>query len=133
MPTISSDKVCFVALMARELEAEDPGMPSDASNETDDGFRSVLTDEGYASAHRELAAYIEAMDIDEQAELVALMWVGRGEYGPDEWDNALTQARSRREGPTSRYLLGSPLLASFLEGGLAEFGESCERYAADRQ
>lgn len=133
MPTISTDKVCFVAVMAREIEAEDPGAEADASNETDDGFRSVLTEEGYAPAHDELAAFIDAMDVDEQVELVALMWVGRGEFTADEWESALAQARGRREGPASRYLLGMPLLASFLEGGLAEFGESCELYARDRQ
>ena len=42
-------------------------------------------------------------------------------------------ARERHKGSTSEYLLGIPLLASFLEGGLAELGESCEGYAADRQ
>ena len=64
---------------------------------------------------------------------VALAWVGRGDFSAEEWGEAVKEARERRKGPTSEYLLGIPLLASFLEDGLEEFGESCEGYAADRQ
>jgi hypothetical protein len=133
MPTINTDKVCFVVVKARELESEDEGVEADASNATDDGFVSVLTEEAFSSTRDEISSFIDAMDIDEQIELVALMWVGRGDFAESEWKEAVAQARARHEGPTSAYLLGVPLLASFLEGGLAEFGESCELYAADRQ
>jgi hypothetical protein len=133
MPTINTDKVCFIVVKARELESEDEGVQADASNATDDGFVSVLTEDAFATVRNELASFIDAMDVDEQVELVALTWVGRGEFSADEWDEAVAQARERRQGSTSAYLLGVPLLASFLEGGLAEFGESCELFAADRQ
>jgi hypothetical protein len=73
------------------------------------------------------------MDEDEQCELVALTWVGRGDFTAEEWDAAVAQARERRVGPTSTYLLGIPLLASHLESGLDEFDESCEGYASDHQ
>ncbi|MGD9656858.1 MAG: DUF3775 domain-containing protein [Methylocystis sp.] len=133
MPTINTDKVCFVVVKARELESEDEGVAADASNATDDGFVSVLTEEAFSSTRNEICSFIDSMDIDEQIELVALMWVGRGDFAESEWNEAVAQARERHKGPTSAYLLGVPLLASFLEGGLAEFGESCELYAADRQ
>jgi hypothetical protein len=133
MPTINTDKVCYVVVKARELESEDEGMDADASNPTDDKFVSVLTEEAYDTVREEIAAFIDAMDEDEQAELVALTWVGRGEYGEDDWDEAVRQARARREGSTSAYLLGIPLLSSYLESGLGEFGESCALFAADRQ
>ncbi|QGM97992.1 DUF3775 domain-containing protein [Methylocystis parvus] len=133
MPTINTEKVCYVAVKARELESEDEGMDADASNATDDKFVSVLTEDAYDSVRNEIASFIEAMDDDEQAELVALTWVGRGEFAADEWDDAVRQARQRRKGPTSSYLLGIPLLASYLENGLGEFGESCALFAADRQ
>jgi hypothetical protein len=133
MPTINTDKVCFVIVKARELESEDEGVDSDASNATDDGFVSVLTEEAFDGVRAEVASFIDSMDVDEQAELVALTWIGRGDFSADEWNDALRQARERREGPTSDYLLGIPLLASHLESGLGEFGESCTFYAADRQ
>lgn len=133
MPTINTDKVCFIVVKARELESEDEGMDADASNATDDRFLSVLTEEAFGTVRNEIASFIDAMDEEEQAELVALMWVGRADFSADEWEEALRQARARREGPTSAYLLGIPLLASYLENGLGEFGEGCGDFAADRQ
>lgn len=133
MPDINTEKVCYVILKARELESEDEGLDSDASNASDDKFVSVMTDDAYQSVRAELAEFIDAMDEDEQCELVALAWVGRGEFTAEEWLTAVAQARAARERPTSQYLLEIPLLASYLESGLAEFGESCEGFAADRQ
>jgi hypothetical protein len=133
MPTINTEKVCFVIVKARELESEDEGIEADASNETDDRFVSVLTEEAFDTVRAELSAFIEAMDVDEQTELVAFAWVGRGDFTADDWEEALAEARARREGPTSDYLLGMPLLAAHLETGLDAFGESCASYAADRQ
>ena len=133
MPDINTEKVCYVIVKARELESEDEGLETDASNASDDKFVSVMTDEANESVRAELAAFIDAMDEDEQCELVALAWVGRGEYTAEEWLTAVAEARGRREGRTSKYLLDNPLLASHLEYGLAEFDESCEGFADDRQ
>ena len=133
MPDINADKVCFVIVKAREIEAEDEGVQRDASNASDDKFVSVLTEAGYSPNRREVAEFIEAMDVDEQAELVALAWVGRGDFSAEEWDAAVAQAKERRKGPTSTYLLGIPLLASYLEGGLDAFDEGCEGFEDDRQ
>jgi hypothetical protein len=63
---------------------------------------------------------------DEQVELVALAWVGRGTYTADDWDEAVEIAREEHSKHTAAYLLGQPLLAEELEEGLNEFGLSCE-------
>ena len=133
MRDINTEKVCYVILRGRGLEAEEEGAEADASNPTDDNFISVLTEEGFSTIRQEVAAFIDAMDEDEQCELVALAWVGRGDFSAQEWTAAVAQARERRKGPTSAYLLGMPLLASHLESGLDEFDESYEDYASDRQ
>ncbi len=75
-------------------------------------------------------AFINAMDDDEKAELVALTWTGRGDYSAREWRVAVAEARSRREVETSVYLLGIPLLAGYLDDGLAEFDLSCDDFNA---
>src|SRR5208282_6822163 len=97
MPDINTEKVCFVVVKARELESEDEGLETDASNPSDDKFVSVMTDDAYAPVRAELAAYIDAMDEDEQCELVALAWIGRGEYTREEWLSAVADARGARE------------------------------------
>jgi hypothetical protein len=127
-PEINPDKVCFIIIKARELEAEDEGVDADASNPTDDEFVSILSERGYGPTRRELVAYIEALDDDEKAELVALAWTGRGDYSAREWRAAVAEARSRRERATSTYLLGIPLLGDYLEDGLAEFDMSCDDF-----
>ncbi len=129
-PEINPDKVCFIIAKARELEAEDEGVEADDSNPTDDDFISILSDKGYRPTRRELAAFIDALDDDEKAELVALAWTGRGDYGAREWRVAVAEARARRERETSAYLLGIPILSNYLEDGLAEFGLSCGDFNA---
>jgi hypothetical protein len=127
-PEINPDKVCFVIAKARELEAEDEGVEADDSNPTDDDFRSILSYRAYKPIQRELVAFIDALDDDEKAELVALTWTGRGDYSAPEWRVAVAEARARRAGETSVYLLGIPPLGDYLEDGLSEFDMSCNDF-----
>lgn len=82
MPEINPEKVCFIAEQARELLSEDEGEAPDASNPTDDGEREILTDAAYAPVHSELVQFIDDLDFDEQCALVALVWIGRGDFDP---------------------------------------------------
>ena len=66
--------------------------------------------------------FIEAMTVDEQANLVAIMWIGRGSFEPEDWDEALNTALNEATVPTADYLKGSPHLADHLEAGLEALG-----------
>ena len=127
MPEINPAKVCFVIEKARELFSEDVGMAPDASNPTDDGERIVLTDANHA-IRRELVEFIRDLDVDEAAALVALAWIGRGDFDADDWKSAVASALDRHEGPTWKYLLGMPLLPDYLQDALSAFDRSCEDY-----
>lgn len=129
MPTleIAPEKVAHVIVKAREYDSkvgawDDGGTSSDAENDP----ASILADNASDPTRRELAGFIEALNVDEQAHLVALAWVGRGTFGPEELDEAVETARSERVNATSRYLLGIPLLADYLEEGLEKLGISVE-------
>ncbi len=74
----------------------------------------------------ELRDIINDLNEDEQVELVALTWVGRGSYTAEEWDQAVAEATRAHNARTAQYLLGIPLLADYLAEGLAAFGESVE-------
>ena len=128
MPDINPQKVCFIAAMARELLSEDEGLRPDGSNAADDGERSMLTDAAYPPIHSEFVQYVADLDEDETAALVALLWIGRGDFEAGDWEQAVTQARERRETPTATYLLGEPLLPDYLEDALAAFGQSCSDF-----
>ena len=125
-PEINIENVCFVIIKAREFDVqvgvEDPDYGSDA---TDDKFVQIL--ESYADnpTFAELRSFIEAMNEEDQIELVALAWTGRGDFEPDEWGEALLLAKERHSGSTTLYLCGMPTLGDYLEEGLAAFGLSC--------
>ncbi len=87
---------------------------------------SILEDFGDDPTRAELKGFISMLNVDEQVSLVALMWIGRGSYGPDELDEALETARAERVNPTADYLLGIPMLSDYLEEGLEKLGYSVE-------
>ena len=70
----------------------------------------------------ELRELIEDLNQDEAAELIALVWIGRGDYDASEWEDALTEARARGNDRTAAYLLGMPMLGDWLEEGLEAIG-----------
>jgi hypothetical protein len=87
---------------------------------------AVLEDLPNDPARTELTSFISRLNDDEQVHLVALAWVGRGTFSADEFDEAVQTARNERVNATWRYLLGTPLLADYLEEGLEALGISVE-------
>ena len=75
---------------------------------------------GPESGH--LHDYISGLNVDEQVNLVALMWVGRDSFDAAEWDEAVATARNERSAPTEDYLMGIPELSDYLEAGLEAMG-----------
>ncbi len=71
---------------------------------------------------RELTAFIEGLNDDEKANLVALAWVGRGAFEPENFDEAIATAFAEATTPTADYLMGMPHLAENLEAGLDAMG-----------
>ncbi len=72
----------------------------------------------------ELRAFIAGMNVDEKVSLVALAWIGRETFEPEELEDALQTARDEATTPTEDYLMNMPLLADYLEGGLEKLGIS---------
>ena len=128
-PEISVDTVCRLIARAREFDVKEaPSDEQEGSNATDDGFIDVLEANRDDPVFMELKATIDSLDVDAQADLVALAWVGRGDYGPEEWREARALARQEHSTRVAAYLLGIPLLGDYLEEGLAEFDLSCEDF-----
>lgn len=73
-------------------------------------------------AERELRGLIEALNEDEQVELVALMWIGRGSFEPEDLAEAIATARAEASTPTADYLLGTPHFADHLESAMEMLG-----------
>jgi Protein of unknown function (DUF3775) len=128
---VSTDQVGFLIAKAREVQVKDePVTPDSASNATDDNDADVL-ESGHGDASlEEVFRFIRAMTEDEQVDLVALMWVGRGDFDIAEWDEARAIARERHNERTAEYLLGTQMFPDFLADGVAAAGRSWADEAA---
>jgi hypothetical protein len=130
---ISPEKVCFVIIKAREFDVKDlVTEPDPGSNPTDDRMIAVLEDHKDDPVIQELTSCIAGMNEDEQIDLVALAWLGRGDYTADDWQSVREEAARAHNERTARYLLGMPLLSDYLEEGLGLLGYSCEPYEINR-
>jgi Protein of unknown function (DUF3775) len=131
--TISTEKVCFIIVKAREFDVKDAVTePDPGSNAADDGEVAVLEDHPDDPVQQELTAFIDALSEDEQIDLVALTWLGRDDYEASDWANVRDDAAREHNRRTASYLLGMPLLADFLEEGLSMLGRSCGEFEAGR-
>jgi len=129
---IAPEKVAHVIIKAREYAAK-VGAWNDtpAEGDADEDPAAILEDFASDPTRRELAGFIAALNDDEQVHLVALTWIGRGTFEPEELDDAVDTARHERVNSTARYLLGMPLLADYLEEGLEKLGFSVDDVESD--
>jgi hypothetical protein len=131
--TISPEKVCFIIIKAREFDAKEaPSEPDPGSNPSDDKEIEVLEDYDDDPVVEELTSFIDALSVDEQIDLVALMWLGRDDYTAADWTTVREEAVGAHNEHTAGYLLGTPMLGDFLEEGLSMLGYSCEDYEINR-
>jgi hypothetical protein len=132
MLEISSDKVAFVIIRAREFDA-DVTIPDESSSgiNTEDDAAANREDRSSDVVRSEIAEFISGLNEDEQADLVALVWIGRGTYSAEEFEEAVEMAKAERTNPTEDYLLGIPLLPDYLEAGLDKMGFTIEDIERD--
>lgn len=127
MLSIHPDTVCFIIAKAREFQAkEQVVIPDTPSSPSDDWALQVLADHIDDLCLLEVKTSVNDLDLEQQAELVALMWLGRGDYELDEWDTAIEDALDAQSDNTAEYLMAHPYVADYLEEGLIQHGYSCE-------
>lgn len=127
--SISSEKVCHIIVKAREFDVQDVETdPDSGSNASDDMMASVLESHGDDPTYDELVAFIDGLSEDEQVDLVALTWLGRGDGVLADWPDLRREAQRAHNQRTAAYLLAKPMLADHLEEGLSTFGLSCEDF-----
>ena len=120
MLQISADKIAHVIIRAREYDSGVNPWAHQGSRRQH-GTRTELHD------------FIATLNEDEQASLVAVMWIGRESFEPEELAEAIETARAERTIPTEDYLMGEPRLADLLESGLEALGISPEEAEDDLQ
>jgi hypothetical protein len=95
-------------------------------------MQRILEDYADDPTFEELRSFLLDQNDDELKELRALAWLGRGDFAIEEWRDGLSRVGDVRQYHTADYLLGTPLLADFLEEGLAQFDFSCADFELGR-
>lgn len=121
--SLSSAFLHELILKARAVMAAEGGVtPDEGGNPTDDETPATLQWDAANLTREELVEEIDALDETAQAELVALMWLGRGDDDPANWEAMTRLALERHVGSTSSYLLDHPLVADYWADGLDQLG-----------
>jgi hypothetical protein len=130
MLVIRRETLAFIIAKAREFDAEVPIEPDAAtgSDPADDDEREVLLDTPDNPTEQELRDAIDGLGVPERQELLALMWLGRGDYDADSWPEALREAVDTTIANVTDYLVGTPLLGDYLEEGASVLGLSLEDF-----
>ncbi|GJE61978.1 DUF3775 domain-containing protein [Methylobacterium trifolii] len=122
---IAVDTVTELILRLRAIEVKEGATdPDSGSNPIDDGATDVLVSGTDDATESEVRGLIAGLNVDERANLLALLYVGRGDMEPEEWDEAVRFARER-EGAgdgAAKELLGSPDAGDLLEEGMDRLG-----------
>jgi len=129
MLNINPETVCYIIAKAKEFQAkEEVVIPEIPISPSDDWALQVLANHTDDPCAQEVKAAISDLEPDQQAALVALMWLGRGDFLMSEWDTAMVTATESLAGidDPAAYLLAHPLVADFLLDGLIQHGVDCE-------
>jgi len=129
--TVSLETVFFIIVKAREFDEKVPPTdPDSGSNPADDREIDVLEESAEDSVEEELEAALGALNSDGELDLIALMWLGRGDFA--SFAQAREEAENMRDKHIASYLKGTPKLGDFLEEGLSQLGYSLEEFEKNR-
>ncbi|WP_455235096.1 DUF3775 domain-containing protein [Thiogranum longum] len=127
MLNVNPETVCFLIAKARAFHGkEEVVIPDVPDSPADDWARQALADHADDATFMEFKTTIEDLEPDQQQAVVALMWLGRGEFNVEEWEDALQEASDGWTEATAEYLIAHPMLADDLLEGLVLLGYSCE-------
>ena len=125
--SISPEKAFFIVAKARQFDSK--ATESDLVTDLSDDDQSFgLDDHSRLTDRSELSTFIRGLNVDEQIDLVALMWLGRGDGDLDNWRDLRAEAARAHNNRTASYLIGTPMLADYLEEALSQFGKSLEDF-----
>src|SRR5579864_5390783 len=113
--TLSREQAYYILLRAREFDEKvEETDPDSGSNASDDADVDVLEDREDDPTEVELTEAVNALNDDEQLDLIALTWIGRGDFSVGEWGEAREAAKDIGRERLPRYLIGIPLLSDYL-------------------
>jgi hypothetical protein len=125
--TLKPDEAFFILLKAREFdeEADRSDSDPDAGEDTDQGIADGAA--GWETL-AELAGALRSLNDDARLDLIALIWIGRGDFALSEWSDARHAAADIGRGRFVRYVTGIPVVSDYLDEAFSQVGWSFEQY-----
>ena len=124
---IPLDTLCSLIALAREFQAkEEVVIPETPESPSEDWAMQVLADHRDDYCLAEFRGIVTDMSERQRAELVALMWVGRGDFSIEEWEDAVDEALGDFSIRAADYVLAHPMVTDHLEEGLIAMDLSCD-------
>jgi len=125
---INAERLSLLITLAREYDEDVPSDDDeDDENHVGEAIDEELVEEHeYDLAYQELKGALESLSRDELNCVVALVWLGRGTYDQDEFEDALSEASELDPARIPDYLIGTPLLPEYLEEGMTKMGLELE-------
>lgn len=120
---INPEKVRQIVVLARLFDGLEELSDSGSIFDIADAMAEMSEGMAGAPVYDELRDDIRELNEEEQINLVALVWVGRGTYDPAEWEQAVSEARHAHSRRTVEYLVSLPRLSDYLEDGLEAIEE----------
>ena len=126
---INKEIICSIIKKAREIDiSEDILPPEDPDDLSDAEWKQLLAEYQDDMSYLELRNLINDLEPDQQQDVIALMYIGRGDYDREEWHEAIKQAHLIKKNQRANYLISKNMLADYLIEGLARFNYSCDDY-----
>ena len=124
---IRLETLCSLISLAREFQAkEQVVIPDVPDSPSDDWALQVLADHYDDASLAEFRGIVDDMSERQRAELVALLWLGRGDFSIDEWEDAVDEALGDFSIRAADYVLAHPMVSDHLEEGLIAHDLSCD-------
>jgi hypothetical protein len=123
---INPDKICEFLEAAREVAGKVPATTGDKTSSGDDSPLKFMEDDGGQDPIRQqMVEFVAGLNVDEQIDLLALIYLGRGDFGLAEWDEALVEAGDRIGAGDADFMIGDRALPAYLGDALEAFGKTC--------
>lgn len=127
MLDVNPDTVCRLIELARVFHAqEEVVIPEEPEDLSGDYPAQILASHSGDSTLAEFRNIISDLEPDQQQQIVALLWLGRGDFSLEEWSEALDEAADNWNEATADYLVAHPMLPDYLSDGLDQHGYSCD-------
>lgn len=124
---VNPETVSYIVNLARDFTAhEEMSTTENQEPDVEQGWEATIREHQPDPVYSELKTAIEDLEPDQQVQLVALMWLGRGSFS--DWESAIKEAGENWNSKTADYLIGTPLLSDYLEEGLNQLGYASEDY-----